>query len=313
MQHSGGKAEDRAAGAAYAHCLSLARAHYENFPTASTLLLGKSLAGPVAAIYAFARTADDYADEPGEGTPEERLAKLETWGEELRRAYEGRSSHPVFVALSDTARRYKLPIGLFEALLSAFRQDVVKSRYATAAEMLDYCTRSADPVGRLVLRLHGYGDPKLDALSDAVCTGLQLVNFWQDVAIDLKMDRIYLPQSEMKKYGVTEAALRQERPPESLVPLLRQECARAREILARGRPLPAAVRGRLALWLRCVWLGGNRILDKIEAAGFDVFGRRPVLSAWDKFAIFARALSAWVFERPRLSAAGSAAANGARP
>ncbi len=290
-------------GAAYAHCLALARSHYENFPTASGILLGKKLAAPVAAIYAFSRTADDFADEPGEGTKEERLAKLARWEKHLEAAFAGKPDHPIFLALADTAKNFNLSIDLFRALLSAFKQDVLKSRYETPAEMLDYCTRSANPVGRLVLRLHGYNDPALDARSDAICTALQLANFWQDVAIDLEKDRIYLPQSEMKRFGVTEESLRARKVDESYQKLLAQECARARALFDEGAVLPSMVRGRLALWLRCVWLGGTKILAGVGKAGYDVFRKRPTLSTFDKISILLKALAGWVFHRPALPAA----------
>lgn len=293
----------------YAQCLALARDHYENFPTASNVLLGKSLAAPVAAIYAFARTADDFADEPGEGSPEERLAKLDEWQRRLDLAFAGKASDPIFIALADTATRYHLPKKLFSDLLSAFRQDVTQSRYESPEAMLDYCTRSADPVGRLVLRLHGYDDPALDEFSDAICTGLQLANFWQDVAIDLEKDRIYLPRSERERFGVTEEQLRTGRVDEHFRALLRSECDRARALFEKGRPLPDLVSGRLSLWLHCVWLGGIRILDGIERVDFDVFARRPKISTLDKLWIFARALGAWLFSR-RLRALPAPAGEG---
>lgn len=291
---------------AYAWCAERAASHYENFPTASNLLLGKELSRPVAAVYAFSRQADDYADEPEFAPAGNRLRLLDQWEAHLDRALAGDPRHPAFVALADTIESYRIEPELFRALLSAFRQDVEKSRYATVEEMLDYCTRSADPVGRIVLRLHGFRSPTLDAMSDAVCTALQLINFWQDVFIDIEKDRIYLPQSEMEKFGVSEAQIREGRVDERYRALLKQECARARELLARGRPLPEYVGGRLALWLRAVWLGGERILSGIEAAGYDCCAARPTLGGWDKLVIGVKALGSWP-RKARLLPAGAQA------
>ena len=289
---------------AYAWCQARAASHYENFPTASKWLLGEELSRPVAALYAFSRQADDFADEAEYGPAERRLSLIDAWEEHLDRALAGEPHHPAFVALADTIRRYKIEPELFRVLLSAFRQDVEKSRYASVAEMLDYCTRSADPVGRVVLRLHGFNAPALDEMSDAICTALQLINFWQDVAIDLEKDRIYLPQDEMQKFGVSESQLRAAQVDENYRALLKQECDRARALLEKGKPLPEFVGGRLALWLRAVWLGGERILSRIEAAGYDSFHRRPKLDGWDKMTIAARALLSWPRQPRLLPAAG---------
>lgn len=298
---------DEGTGRAYEWCLQRAASHYENFPTASNLLLGKDLARPVAALYAFSRQADDFADEAEFAPAENRLRLLDEWEQHLDRALAGEPHHPAFVALADTIARYRIEPDLFRALLSAFRQDVRKSRYESVAEMLDYCTRSANPVGRVVLRLHGFNAPVLDDMSDAICTALQLINFWQDVAIDLEKDRIYLPQDEMKKHGVTEAQLKAAQVDENYRALLKQECDRARTLLEKGTSLPEYVGGRLALWLRAVWLGGERILSGIEAAGYDSFRRRPTLSGWDKASIGVRALLSWPRTPKLLAAAGGGA------
>ena len=260
------------------HCRRLASSHYENFPTAS-LLLPARVRPAVAAIYAFARIADDFADEPEhEGVRSERLQE---WRRLLDEALAGRPRGPVFVALSDAITRFDLPAQPLRDLILAFEQDVVTPRYATWDAMLDYCTRSADPVGRLVLALHGIRDDASVAASDAICTGLQLTNFWQDVAIDLGKDRIYLPAEDLARHGMTEADLFTRTATPAFRALLRDEIVRTRSVFARGLPLVRDTRGRLGLWLRCVWAGGHAILDRIEAEGCDVFARRPKLSRLD--------------------------------
>jgi squalene synthase HpnC len=241
----------------------------------------------IAAVYAFARIADDFADE-GERPPAERLRLLDEWLSRLRAC---RDQGPgvagatrddlVFVALGETVRRCRLPVGLFEDLLSAFRQDVVKHRYADFEELLDYCRRSANPVGRLVLRIAGYEDATLDEASDAVCTALQLANFWQDLERDWRRGRLYVPAADRLACHAEEADLASGRltPPWSLV--LEEMASRTRALFARGRLVCDRVRGRLGLELRLTWLGGSRILDRFEAGGFDVFAKRPTLGTRD--------------------------------
>lgn len=277
---------------AFAYCESMARAHYENFPVGS-LLVPKARRKHVYSIYAFARTADDFADEgydSGEWTEARRLAALTDWEHKLEESFAGRAEHPVFVALAATAAELKLPVQLFKDLLSAFKQDVIKRRYADFAEVLDYCTRSANPVGRLILLLFDYRDERLHQLSDHICTALQLANFWQDVAVDIKKDRIYLPQEEMTRFGVTEEDLRNRRFSAAYADLLRFQVERTREIFALGQTLPAQVRGRLAVELRLTWLGGMRILERIEALGYDTLNARPKITTSDKLVLFLRAL-----------------------
>lgn len=277
---------------AFAYCEGMARAHYENFPVGS-LLVPKARRKHVYSIYAFARTADDFADEgydSGEWTEARRLAALTDWEHKLDESFAGRAEHPVFVALAATAAELKLPVQLFKDLLSAFKQDVIKRRYADFAEVLDYCTRSANPVGRLILLLFDYRDERLHQLSDHICTALQLANFWQDVAVDIKKDRIYLPQEEMMRFGVTEEDLRNRRFSAAYADLLRFQVERTREIFALGQTLPAQVRGRLAVELRLTWLGGMRILERIEALGYDTLNARPKITTSDKLVLFLRAL-----------------------
>ena len=270
---------------AYAHCLRVARRHSENFPVAS-LLLPRRLRGPVAAIYAFARGADDFADEPGQagepGDPGERLALLDEWGRRLELAAAGRAEGPVFVALADAMGRFGLPAEPFRDLLSAFRQDTVKSRYEDWKEVLDYCRRSADPVGRLILPLFGHREESLVPLSDSICTALQLTNFWQDLAVDARRGRIYLPRSDRQRHEVTEESLMSGEAPRlpGFRPLMEEMAGRTVDLFERGRGLPDRVGGRLGFQLRLTWLGGRRILEETRRAGFDVDRRRPVLRPW---------------------------------
>lgn len=278
--------------AAYAHCERLAREHYENFPVASRLVPA-AMRPHIAAIYAFARTADDFADAPG--IPDaERFRLLDDWGARLRAsqldppldaaavdedARDG-ADH-IFLALSATIRQKHLPVQLFEDLLSAFRQDITVKRYATWAELFDYCRRSANPVGRLVLRVADYDDPRLDAASDAVCTALQLTNFWQDLEVDWRNGRLYVPLEERDRAGAPEADLDAGRMTPAWQDAMRGVAARTRASFEAGRPVCDGVRGRLRWELRFTWLGGSRILDKLESTGFDVFTKRPALGAGD--------------------------------
>lgn len=273
---------------AFAHCERLARAHYENFPVGS-LLIPKAKRQHVYSIYAFARTADDFADE-GNSTEATRLRQLDEWQAQLDECYAGRATHPIFIALAHTVNELQLEKSLFSDLLSAFKQDVTKRRYANFSEVLDYCTRSANPVGRLILRLFDYRQPKLDELSDAICTALQLTNFWQDVAIDILKDRAYLPQNELAAAQLTINDLRAREASPALRQLIQSQVARTRELFLRGQPLPDLVSGRLAVELRLTWHGGMRILELIEAQQFDTLAQRPKLNTTDKFRVLTRAL-----------------------
>jgi len=264
---------------AYAVCLRLARSHYENFPVASWLLPAP-MRRHIAAIYAFARTADDFADE-GDMPDAERLAKLDAWGAHLRNPGE----HPIFIALRDTIQTYQLDPQLCEDLLSAFRQDVVTKRYATWPDLLDYCRRSANPVGRLVLGVAGYRDASLDKQSDAVCTALQLVNFWQDVEKDWAKGRVYLPAELVCAAGASEADLQARRISPEWTSALREAAGRTRTLFNEGRGVSDGVTGRLGWELRATWLGGVRILDRLESVNFDVFRSRPTLGFTDAAAL----------------------------
>lgn len=276
---------------AYDYCERMARSHYENFPVGS-LLVPAGVRRHVYSIYAFARTADDFADEGyGSGIDEAaRLASLDDWERRLEDCARGRAIDPVFVALAETIRELDLPVQLLRDLLSAFRQDVVKRRYADFDEVMDYCRRSANPVGRLILLLFGHRDDRLFRLSDNICTALQLANFWQDVAVDIAKDRVYLPVDEMARFGVTGDDLRDRRFSERYASLLKFQVERTREIFEQGRLLPSLVGGRLSVELRLTWLGGMRVLERIEELGYDTLNRRPVITGLDKTMLLARAL-----------------------
>jgi squalene synthase HpnC len=273
------------ADAAYATCLRLARTHYENFPVASRLVPA-GMRPHIAAVYAFARVADDFADE-GDRPGEVRLALLDDWGARLHAAARGQvradgsDAEAIFTAVGETMRACRLETALFDDLLSAFRQDVVTRRYATWADLLEYCRRSANPVGRLVLRIAGHREASLDRQSDAVCTALQLTNFWQDVGRDLDKDRIYLPADLMADAGARESDLLTRTMSEPCRRALSTAASRTRALFDQGRPVADAVRGRLRWELRATWLGGRRILDRLEADGFDVFKSRPALGLRD--------------------------------
>jgi squalene synthase HpnC len=293
---------DAALAQAYAQCERRAQEHYENFPVASRLLPA-AMRPHIAAIYAFARTADDFADEPGLA-PAERLRLLDAWGRQLGSARELREfepgsteiapeiaksgleihdsrADPLFLALHRTIRDCRLPIGLFEDLLSAFRQDVTTTRYETWASVLDYCRRSANPVGRLVLRVAGYDNPRLDEQSDAVCTALQLANFWQDLGRDWAIGRLYVPREDRMAAGAREDDLAAGTMTPEWRRVMKVMAERTRELFAAGRGVCDGVSGRLKYELRLTWLGGSRILDKLERHGFDVFTHRPTIAKRD--------------------------------
>ena len=272
---------------AYATCLEIARRHYENFPVASRLL-PKSMRPHIAAIYAFARGADDIADEPGR-TTDERLWLLDAWQDQLHSS----PRDAVFVALADTRDKFDLPVALFDDLLSAFRQDVTTTRYKTWDGVFDYCRRSANPIGRLVLRVAGYRNAKCDEWADAVCTALQLTNFWQDLAIDWKRGRLYLPEEAWAPTGASVTDLDR-----GVITLpwqgaIGQAVDRTRDLFQAGRPICDAVQGRLRYEIRATWLGGVRVLDRLEAVNYDVFARRPRLHRRDLLVIALDTLFTW--------------------
>lgn len=288
---------------AYDACTQMARAHYENFPVAS-LCLPRRMRPAIAAVYAFARRADDFADEPGYA-PAERLRLLDDWQRRLAAAATGAASPAtandlIFIAVADAIREHDLPVSLFADLLSAFRQDVTTTRYERWADVLDYCVRSANPVGRLVLRIAGYHDDALDRSSDALCTALQLTNFWQDFARDWQNGRLYVPRADYVAFGAherdLEAAIGYPGPsraaaaqplPREWRDTLAEMARRTRQLFADGRFVCERVDGRLRYELRLTWHGGSRILERIERSDFDVL-RRPTLGAGDAASILWR-------------------------
>jgi len=264
--------------------------HYENFPVAS-ILLPRELRRPVEAIYRFARTADDIADE-GHAPPEIRLGKLSVYQGRLAAISAGETPpEPLFRELARAIRDHALPISLFHDLIDAFCQDVTKKRYASYAEVLDYCRRSANPVGRLLLHLFKRTAERDLAQSDAICSALQLINFWQDVEVDFTHDdRVYLPQDEMARFGVTQIHLLEKLCDASWVALMEFQVERTRELMLSGAPLGRSLPGRIGVEIRATVEGGLRILEKIQRAGYDVFRRRPVLKALDWPVVLARAV-----------------------
>ncbi len=264
--------------------------HYENFPVASVLLPAR-LRVPVALIYRFARTADDFADE-GDLPARERLALLAGYADELR-AIERRTPLrlPLFRELAPIIHEYALPLDLFHDLLSAFAQDVTKQRYANYAELLDYSRRSANPVGRLLLALYRAASPQNLAWSDNICTSLQIINFLQDIAIDYAKGRIYMPQDELARYRVSETQIAAHDAGGAWRGFMRFQIERTRSMLWHGAPLGCALKGRIGLEMRMIISGGDRILTKIVNAQYDVFRHRPVLRAYDWPLMLARTFS----------------------
>lgn len=268
--------------------------HYENFPVAS-LLLPRRLRPAVTDIYRFARTADDIADE-GNAPAQERLDGLHAYQRALDAIDQGaplpaQAPGAVFRPLAQTLSRHALPIEPLHRLLLAFIQDVTKSEYADEAELLDYCTRSANPVGELMLHLYGHADARNIAESDAICTGLQLTNFCQDVAIDLRKPRLYLPLDELHAAGIDSQNVAAAQGTTAWRTLMRRQVGRARQYLLRGAPLALRVPGRIGWELRLVVCGGLRILHRIDAADYDVFNARPTLARPDWLAIARQALT----------------------
>jgi hydroxysqualene synthase len=280
---------------AYAACEALARSHYENFPVASRLL-PPPMRRHVAAVYAFARVADDIADE-GAAPPAERLTQLDAWQRRLHAAVavEWSADTPtehedlIVVALAHSIRSLDLPIALFDDLLSAFAQDTMTTRYGSWDEVLDYCRRSANPIGRLVLRIAGYRDDGLDRSSDALCTALQLTNFWQDVGRDWRAGRLYVPRDIAAACGALEAELDGRSLTVSWM-VARNRCvAETRGLFDAGREVCDGVRGRLRYELRFTWLGGARMLDHVQHTGAALLTDRPTLGARDLPVILWRA------------------------
>lgn len=274
----------------------MARKHYENFPVASYLVPPEKR-DALAAIYAFARCADDFADEPDVGAVHEPpLQRLAEWRRQLNDCLAGKADHAVFIALADAARKFELSPEHFENLLRAFESDVRVNRHETFSSLLKYCSCSANPVGRLVLELFTpkeRREPALVELSDNICTALQLTNFWQDVGVDLARDRLYLPLEDLRRFNLdldqVRTYLRGQAPDERWARLMAFEIARTRELFAQGSSLPELANPELRLQLRLTWLGGMIILSKIESVDYDVFRRRPSLSRADFLKLYFQA------------------------
>jgi squalene synthase HpnC len=272
---------------ARAYCRQLAESHYENFHVA-TWFLPKPLRPHFHSIYAYCRISDDLGDEVGDRSV--ALALLDLWGRELDACYEGRARHPVFVALAETIRACNIPKEPFADLLVAFRQDQTVTRYATMDEVLGYCRYSANPVGRLVLYACGEVSDENFRLADLTCSALQLANFWQDVRVDFAKDRVYLPQSDMRRFGVSDETIARGVATPEFRALLRHEVNYARSLFERGLPLIRRVNRDLALDLDLFSRGGLEILRAIERRDYDVLSARPSISRRTKLALALRAL-----------------------
>lgn len=266
--------------------------HYENFPVASWLC-PPALRPPIAAIYWFARTADDIADE-GDATPTQRLADLAAYRADLDACVAGRPPSDrwaaVFKGLAAALRTHGLPPRLLHDLLDAFEQDVAKQRYADRAELLDYCRRSANPVGRLLLHLYGVTDDDSLRRSDAICSALQLINFWQDLGVDTRRGRLYIPLTDCARLGVSPDTLMAGQDGPAVQALVRAQCDWARAMMQEGAPLARRVPGRAGWELRLVVQGGLRILDRIAALGHASLQTRPALGPLDIVVMAWRAL-----------------------
>lgn len=279
----------------FKYCEDLTKNHYENFPVAS-FLIPKDRRKYIYAIYAFARAADDFADEPGiEGGKEKRLALLDEWNGKLNDCYSGKAYDPIFIALGETVRDCNIPKELLENLLNAFGQDVKKSRYENFDEVLDYCKNSANPVGRLVLLVFDIHGDELFEKSDKICTALQLANFWQDVKIDLQKDRIYIPKDDMANFGVSVDDLVNKNDSKTFRDLIKYQAERTEKLFEEGKELlkmlkKESVSKRLILELKLTWLGGMEILNKIRTIDYDVLHIRPKLNLIDKLKLLTKTL-----------------------
>ena len=264
--------------------------HYENFPVAS-VLLPRRLRQPVEAIYRFARSADDFADE-GEAAPDERLAALADYRARLARIRAGNPPHDtIFGPLAEVIAKWQLPLSLFEDLLDAFAQDVVKTRYADYPELLDYCRRSANPVGRLMLHLVGCTREDQLRRSDAICSALQLINFWQDIAIDWQKARVYLPQTDLARFHVNEADIAAGRWSPEWAALIDFQTDRARALMLEGAPLVHELPGRLGWEIRLTVQGGLRILERLRRVRGRIWTHRPELRTRDWLLMAGRSIT----------------------
>ena len=263
--------------------------HYENFPVGS-LMLPRRFRKPIHAVYAFARHADDIADE-GNASNDERLRQLDELHSELELI--GANQEPRSALMKrlhqEAIKPFQLPLQPFYDLLSAFRQDVVKTRYENFGELIDYARRSANPIGRILLHIYGETDSRSLAQSDGICTALQLINFWQDVAVDWQKGRVYIPQDDLAKFNITEAQIAEGKADFAFQRLMAYQTDKAHKMLKAGSPLGKTLRGRIGFELRMIIIGGQSILQKLDGSKYDVFNKRPVLGAKDWWLIFKRA------------------------
>ena len=294
---------------AEAYCQRLATSHYENFSLASWLL-PRRLHQHFYNVYAYCRWADDLGDEVGD--PARALELLGWWRGELERCFNGEARHPVFIALLPTIEQFRIPIQPFEDLISAFEQDQQVREYETFAQLRDYCRRSADPVGRIVLHVCGQFTTDHAAWSDSICTGLQLANFWQDVARDYAIGRIYLPREDYERFGLRREDFDCQTSTPQFVELMRFEVDRARDLLQRGLPLVERLPGRLQVDIDLFARGGLKILDRIERIGYRVWEMRPTVTKVDVLGLFAGAVARSVRRRvaPRRAPLSSPATEG---
>jgi len=272
---------------AYTNALNFTKSHYENFPVVS-FLIPKNLRKHIAIIYQFARQADDIADE-GNLTPEERLAQLNKFTKDFSNALSGNCSNDFWKALVSTINQFNLTHQLFFDLLTAFKQDVTKKRYSDYEELLNYCKHSANPVGRIILELFNIRDEALMIYSDNICTALQLTNFYQDVKVDYEKNRIYLPEDEMKNFGVTKNIFTLSKINSNFKKLLLFQTKRTRQLFGEGKKLLSNLPGLLKYEIKWTILGGEEILNKIEKLDFDVLNNRPKLNKIDYFLIMIKA------------------------
>ena len=268
---------------AYAEALNFAQSHYENFPVIS-FFVPKDLRKHIAIIYWFARTADDFADE-GKFSESERTEKLNQFEDRLNETLKGNYTDGFDFALHKTITEKKLSPNHFYALISAFKQDVFKKRYLNYKEVLDYCSRSANPVGRIILELYGIINDEANSYSDKICTGLQIANFYQDVKIDFAKNRIYIPQNEMEKFGVYEKQFELKQNNLKFKKLMRFQIERNKKLFSDGKPLLHYLQGKLKFQISWTILGGEKILEEIEKIDYDVLSIRPKLNKIDYFSL----------------------------
>jgi len=276
----------------YRFCRNLAKSHYENFPIAS-LFIPKKKRNHFYAAYAFLRTADDFADNE-HLTPEQRWFLLTDWQKRLDACYEGKAEEPIFVALGHTVKELRIPKEIFEHLLSAFKTDLFKNRYRNFEEVLEYCMFSANPVGRLTLHILGYAShpdgPSIMKYSDAICTALQLANHWQDVFVDQKKNRLYLPYTDMEAFCYSVEDWNNRIVNDSFRKLMAWEVSRAESLFIEGKKLFPYLKNPEKTEIKLVWHGGMRIIEKLKKVQYNVLNQRPKISTWDKLLLLGRAL-----------------------